>query len=72
MPEAEVVCATVVGTTDIAAFPRRPSIAVRFFRPEGGGLKPGETAAELSLRMLREIRREAPIVSAIARRRRPA
>jgi 1-acyl-sn-glycerol-3-phosphate acyltransferase len=72
VPAAEVVCATVVGTTDIAAFPKRPAIAVRFFRPEGGGLKPGETAAELSVRLVREIRREAPIANAIARRRRPA
>jgi len=70
VPAAEVVCATVVGTTDIAAFPKRPAIAVRFFRPEGGGLKPGETAAELSARLLRELRREAPIANAIARRRR--
>ena len=72
VPEAAVVCCTVVGTTDIAAFPKRPSIAVRFFRPEGGGLQPGETAAALSARLLEEIRREAPIANAIARRRRPA
>jgi 1-acyl-sn-glycerol-3-phosphate acyltransferase len=71
VPEAEIVCCTAVGTSGIAAFPKRPSIAVRFFRPEAGGRLPGETAAELPVRLLEEIRREAPIVSAIARRRRP-
>jgi 1-acyl-sn-glycerol-3-phosphate acyltransferase len=64
VPEAEVVCCTVVGTTDITSFPKRPKIAVRFFRPTGGGLVNGETPAELSARLLAEIRAEAPIVSA--------
>jgi 1-acyl-sn-glycerol-3-phosphate acyltransferase len=72
VPEAAVVCCTVVGTTDIAGIPRRPRIAVRFFRPEAGGLEDGETAGELSARLLEEIRGQAPVVSAIARRRRPS
>lgn len=70
VPEAQVVCCTVAGTTAIARFPERPMIAVRFFRPEGGGLRPGETAGELSARLLAEIRTHAPIDAAGRRRRR--
>src|SRR3954449_6231408 len=68
VPEAEVVCCTVVGTTDITSPPKRPKIAVRFFTPRGGGLLNGESPGELSARLLAEIRAEAPIVSA---KRRP-
>ena len=70
VPEAEIVCVSVVGTTDIPAFPTRPDVRVRFFRPEGGGRQDGETAAELSARLLAEIRGEAPIVAAGRKRRR--
>jgi 1-acyl-sn-glycerol-3-phosphate acyltransferase len=64
VPEAEIVSCTVVGTTDITSFPKRPKIAVRFFRPSAGGLVNGETPGELSARLLAEIRAQAPIVSA--------
>jgi 1-acyl-sn-glycerol-3-phosphate acyltransferase len=64
VPGAAIVSCTVTGTTDIARFPRRPRIRVRFFTPVGGGLLNGETAAELAARLLAEIRAEAPIVSA--------
>jgi 1-acyl-sn-glycerol-3-phosphate acyltransferase len=64
VPEAEVVCCTVTGTTDITSFPKRPRVKVRFFRPAGGGLLNGETPGELSVRLLAEIRAHAPIVSA--------
>jgi 1-acyl-sn-glycerol-3-phosphate acyltransferase len=64
VPEAQVACCTVVGTTDITSFPTRPRIAVRFFTPAGGGLMDGETPGELSARLLAEIRAHAPIVSA--------
>jgi 1-acyl-sn-glycerol-3-phosphate acyltransferase len=64
VPEAAVVSCTVTGTTDITNFPKRPKIAVRFFTPAGGGLVNGETAGELSARLLAEIRAQAPIVSA--------
>jgi 1-acyl-sn-glycerol-3-phosphate acyltransferase len=69
VPEAEVVCCTVVGTTDITSFPTRPRVSVRFFKPSGGGLVNGETPAELSARLLAEIRAEAPIVSAKRRQK---
>jgi 1-acyl-sn-glycerol-3-phosphate acyltransferase len=64
VPEAQVVCCTVTGTTDITSFPKRPRIRVRFFTPAGGGLVDGETPGELSVRLLAEIRAHAPIVSA--------
>jgi 1-acyl-sn-glycerol-3-phosphate acyltransferase len=60
VPEAEIVCATVVGTTDIPRFPKRPRVRVRFFRPSGGGLQDGETAGEFAARLLEEIRAQAP------------
>jgi 1-acyl-sn-glycerol-3-phosphate acyltransferase len=63
VPEAEVVCCTVVGTAEIARFPKRPRVAVHFFRPAGGGLVDGESAGEMSARLLAEIRASAPIVS---------
>jgi 1-acyl-sn-glycerol-3-phosphate acyltransferase len=69
VPDAEVVCCTVEGTTDIARFPRRPRVRVRFFRPAGGGRVDGETAGELSVRLLEEIRSHAAVVS--AKRARP-
>ena len=69
VPEAEVVCCTATGTVDVPRFPTRPKIRVRFFRPAGGGLQPGETAAELSARLLEEIRAEAPIEAAGRRKK---
>jgi 1-acyl-sn-glycerol-3-phosphate acyltransferase len=64
VPEAAVVCCTVVGTTDITSPPKRPRVAVRFFTPAGGGLLDGESPGELSARLVAEIRAQAPIVSA--------
>jgi 1-acyl-sn-glycerol-3-phosphate acyltransferase len=63
VPEAQVVCCTVVGTSDISSFPKRPRVRVHFFTPAGGGLVDGESPADLSARLLAEIRAEAPIVS---------
>jgi 1-acyl-sn-glycerol-3-phosphate acyltransferase len=69
VPEAAVVCCTVVGTTDITSPPKRPRVAVRFFTPAGGGLLDGESPGELSARLVAEIRAQAPIVSAKRARR---
>jgi 1-acyl-sn-glycerol-3-phosphate acyltransferase len=69
VPEAEIVCVTVVGTTDVAAFPTRPAVSVRFFRPAGGGLASGESASDFGTRMLAEVRAGAPVVAAGRRRR---
>jgi len=61
VPEAQIACCTVQGTTDLPKFPRRPRIRVEFFTPAEGGLRAGESAAELSVRLLAEIRSRAPI-----------
>lgn len=68
VPEAEIVCCSIAGTVDIPRFPKRPRVRIRFFRPAGGGLQPGETPAELGARLLAEIRSEAPIAAAGRRR----
>ncbi|HWI74973.1 MAG TPA: lysophospholipid acyltransferase family protein [Baekduia sp.] len=65
VPDAHIVCCTVTGTVDVPKFPRsRPSVRVRFFAPEGGGRLPGESAKDLSVRLLSEIRAHAPIAHA--------
>ncbi|PZS19956.1 MAG: 1-acyl-sn-glycerol-3-phosphate acyltransferase [Pseudonocardiales bacterium] len=60
VPEAIVVCARVTGTTDIVRLPERPSVSVEFFSPAGGQHRPGESASELTIRLLAEARRGAP------------
>jgi 1-acyl-sn-glycerol-3-phosphate acyltransferase len=64
VPEATLVCCAVQGTVDIPRFPKRPHVKVRFFLPEGGRRRPGETPNELSVRLMEEIRRHAPIAHA--------
>jgi 1-acyl-sn-glycerol-3-phosphate acyltransferase len=62
VPEAQLVCCAVEGTVDIAKFPKsRPHVKVRFFAPTGGPRRPGESAADFSVRLLEEIRAHAPI-----------
>ena len=69
VPEAAIVSCTVTGTVDIPRFPtNRPHVRVDFFAPAGGGLQPGESAGDLSARLLAEIRARAPI--AVAGRKR--
>jgi 1-acyl-sn-glycerol-3-phosphate acyltransferase len=60
VPQAVVVCARVTGTTDVVRLPKRPRISVEFFTPAGGQPKPGESAAELMVRLLAELRDGAP------------
>jgi 1-acyl-sn-glycerol-3-phosphate acyltransferase len=64
VPEARLVCATVEGTTALARFPQRPRIRVRFFEPASGQTDPSETPADLSQRLLDELRALAPPVDA--------
>lgn len=64
VPQAALVCVAVAGTTSIARFPERPRIRVRFFPPAGGGLQEGESAADVTTRMMREVRAEVPWVAA--------
>jgi 1-acyl-sn-glycerol-3-phosphate acyltransferase len=70
VPEARIVCVTVAGTVDIVRVPKRPHIRVEFFTPAGGQAQPGESASELIVRIMAEIRARAPI--AIPGRRRTA
>ena len=60
VPEAEVVCVRTNGSVDVVRMPKRPSITVEFFRPAGGRLQPGESAAAFSDRLLAELRDGAP------------
>jgi 1-acyl-sn-glycerol-3-phosphate acyltransferase len=60
VPEAKIVLVTITGSVDIVRFPKRPRIRIEFFLPEGGQARPGETAAQLTLRVMEEIRRRAP------------
>jgi 1-acyl-sn-glycerol-3-phosphate acyltransferase len=61
VPEAQIVCVAVQGAVDLVRFPRRAHLRVRFFTPAGGGLAEGESAAELTARLLAEIRAAAPV-----------
>lgn len=71
VPQAPVICATVQGTVDIARFPRRPRVRVRFFVPAANPHTPLEAPhpADLPVRLLAEIRRHAPIAAAGRRTR---
>lgn len=61
VPDATIVCCTVEGTVDIVRFPKRPRIRVEFFPPAEAGVREGEDAAALSVRLMAEIRERAPI-----------
>jgi 1-acyl-sn-glycerol-3-phosphate acyltransferase len=60
VPEAHVSLVAIEGTTDLTGFPRRPRIRLRFFDPAGGQPRPDEDPAELSARLLAEIRAQVP------------
>lgn len=60
VPEAHVTLVAIEGTSDLTGFPRRPRIRVRFFNPAGGQPRPDENPAELSARLLAEIRAQVP------------
>jgi 1-acyl-sn-glycerol-3-phosphate acyltransferase len=60
VPEAHVSLAAIEGTSDLTGFPRRPRIRLRFFDPAGGQPRPDEEPAELSARLLAELRALVP------------
>jgi 1-acyl-sn-glycerol-3-phosphate acyltransferase len=62
VPEAQIICCSVSGTTDITAFPKRPRVRVRFFLPSDGNLRPGEKPADFGARLLLEMRAGAPVL----------
>lgn len=56
VPEATVVGCRINGTVDVVRVPRRPRVTVEFLRPAGGGLQPGESPVDFSVRVLAELR----------------
>ncbi|MDQ3722406.1 MAG: 1-acyl-sn-glycerol-3-phosphate acyltransferase [Actinomycetota bacterium] len=68
VPEAIVVPVAVVGSTDIARFPKRPRLHVRFMAPPEG-FREGESPSDYATRVVEEIRRKAPITPAGRRRK---
>jgi 1-acyl-sn-glycerol-3-phosphate acyltransferase len=60
VPEAHVTLVAIEGTSDLTGFPRRPRISIRFFDPAGGQPRPDEEPAELSARLLAELRALVP------------
>ena len=60
VPEAQVVCVATRGVVDVVRFPKRPRIEIEFFLPAGGGLQPGESSAEFTVRLLAEVRERVP------------
>ena len=62
VPEAQLAGCSITGSVDVPRFPKRPRIAVRFFRPAGGGLQAGEEAVAFATRLLEECRSGAPCV----------
>lgn len=60
VPEAIVVCCRTNGSVDVVRLPKRPRVRVEFYRPGGGQLQPGESAAQFSDRLLAELRAGAP------------
>lgn len=61
VPEALVLCVAVERASTVTRLRPRPHVRVTFFRPAGGGLRPDETPADLSVRLLAEIRARVPI-----------
>jgi 1-acyl-sn-glycerol-3-phosphate acyltransferase len=63
VPEATVICVAVEGAGEVMRLRPRPRVSVQFFLPAEGGLRPDERPAELSRRLLAEIRARVPIPS---------
>jgi 1-acyl-sn-glycerol-3-phosphate acyltransferase len=59
-PGVPVVLVAVKGGTDLKRFPKRPHVAIEFFTPAAGQPRPDEDPAELSQRLLDEIRERVP------------
>ncbi len=63
VPAARVLCVAVTDTVSIVRLPHRPRIRVRFFAPAGGPLRPDESPAEFSARIMAEVREVQPAVT---------
>ncbi len=71
VPEAHVSLVAIEGTADLTGFPRRPRVRLRFFDPAGGQPRPDEDPAELSARLLAEVRALVPPVATYRKRAQP-
>jgi len=71
VPEAHVSLVAIEGTSDLTGFPRRPRIRLRFFDPVGGQPRPDEDPAELSIRLLAELRALVPPSISYRKRTKP-
>jgi 1-acyl-sn-glycerol-3-phosphate acyltransferase len=60
VPETHITLVAIEGTSDLTGFPRRPRIRIRFFDPIGGQARPDEDPADLSMRLLAELRALVP------------
>jgi 1-acyl-sn-glycerol-3-phosphate acyltransferase len=60
VPQTWVMCVAVTGAVDLARFPSRPRLRVEFFPPATGQPWAGESAIEVSRRMMAEVRAIAP------------
>lgn len=63
VPEAVIVPVAVSGSVDIPRFPKRPRLRVRFLAP-ADGIRPGESPADVAVRIMAELREIAPITPA--------
>ncbi len=63
VPEAVIVPVAVSGSVDIPRFPKRPRLHVRFL-PPADGLRPGESASDIAMRIVDELHEIAPITPA--------
>ena len=69
VPEAEIVCCAVAETVDLVRFPTRPQLRAGWFPAVRWGGRPRRDAAELTVRLLAEIRAIAQPVPYGRRRR---
>ncbi len=63
VPESRTVLATITGTTDYVRFPKRPRVTIRFSLPAEGDYQPGEDPTAFAVRLLAEVRANAPVVA---------
>ncbi len=63
-PDADLLLAAVSGGTELARFPRRPSVRVELFRPSATSVVAEQDQAALAARLLEEIRARVPPVAA--------
>ncbi|MGB0121447.1 MAG: lysophospholipid acyltransferase family protein [Solirubrobacterales bacterium] len=59
-PGVPIVLVAVTGSTVLKRFPKRPRVEAEFFLPSGGQPRADEDPAELSQRLLDDIRDKAP------------